>query len=310
MEFRSMDGEPESEQPAASLYYLRTFQRVATERSFTRAGRALSLSQPAVSAQIRALERYYQGPLFETRHRRVYLTAEGEALFAYTERVFNLLDEASRDVAATRRAKRGSLRLGASTTLGVYLLPVALGGYTVTHPEIEIDIAIGTSTDVIGWVRAEKVPFGLVEAPLTHRDLDVHAVGQDEMVLIAAPNHPLARRDIVEPQQLADMPILRREPGSATQALVDTALERVGVRPPTLMNLGNTEALKQAVLAHVGLAWVPRVSVLRELRTGELARVPVRGVTIRRTYSVLQLHGTRLAPIAEQFLALLQQAAD
>jgi DNA-binding transcriptional LysR family regulator len=295
------------EQPAPSLYYLRTFHIVATERSFTGAGRALNLSQPAVSAHVRTLERYYRGRLFETRHRRVHLTAAGEALFVYTQRVFSLLDEAGVEVSATLRGKRGVLRLGASTTLGVYLLPHVLTEFVATHADVEVDIAIGTSADVIGRVLSDDVPFGLVEAPVRHRDLDVQPVGEDEMVLIAAPGHTLTRHGILDVLQLAAVPIVRREAGSGTQALVDAALERAGVSPPTLMHLGSTEALKQAVLARIGVAWVPRVSVLRELGTGELVRVAVSTVSIRRTHSLVRQKGARLAPVAEAFVDLVRK---
>jgi DNA-binding transcriptional LysR family regulator len=306
MSERDADGE----QPAPSLYYLRTFHTVATERSFTGAGRALNLSQPAVSAHIRTLERYYRGSLFETRNRRVHLTAVGEALFVYTRRVFNLLEEASLEVSATLRGKRGALRLGASTTLGVYLLPSVLSDFVATHADVEVDVHIGTSADVIGWVLSDDVPFGLVEAPVNHRDLQVQPVSEDEMVLIAAPGHPLTRHGELDALQLAEVPILRRETGSGTQALVDSALERAGVSPPTLMNLGSTEALKQAVLARIGVAWVPRVCVLRELGTGELVRVTVSAVSIRRTHSLVRWKGSRLAPVAETFVDLVRKAAD
>ena len=236
-------------QPAPSLYYLRTFHAVATERSFTRAGRSLDLSQPAVSAHIRTLERYYQGKLFETRQRRVHLTAEGKALFEYTTRVFNLLDEASRSVAATQRAERGLLRLGASPTVGAYLLPSLLGAFKHAHPGVEIAIAIGTSAEIVANVVADGLPLGLVEAPVSHQDLTIDPLGEDEMVLVVPPDHWLARRAEVDARELADVPLLRRETGSGTRALVDTALQRAGVSPPTLMELGSPEALKQAVLA-------------------------------------------------------------
>src|SRR5262245_25387053 len=112
-----------------TLYYLHTFHVVASERSFTRAARALDLSQPAVSAHIRALEHYYNARLFEVRQRRTHLTAAGEALFAYTVRVFHLLEEASQVLQATRIGQRGLVRFGASTTLGNYLLPIVVGSF-------------------------------------------------------------------------------------------------------------------------------------------------------------------------------------
>jgi DNA-binding transcriptional LysR family regulator len=309
MENEAKPGDDDARKPPPILYYLRTFHAVASERSFTRAGRTLSLSQPAVSAHIRTLERYYGGPLFLTRQRRVYLTAEGDALFGYTERVFNLLDEANRAVAAAQRGQRGLLRLGASTTIGVYLLPQLLRQYTAEYPGVEVDVEIGTSAEIIARVLAEDVPFGIVEAPITHRSLDVEAIGQDVMVLIAPRNHPLAECGSVNARQLADVPLLRREAGSATQALVDAALERSDINPPTCMLLGSAEALKQAVLSGLGLAWVPHVTVVRELRLGELAAVPVMDLSIGRQRSLVMLHGARLSSAAKAFLELVRHAA-
>ena len=256
------------------------------------------------------LERYYRTPLFEIRHSCLHLTAVGTALCAYTKRVFNLLEEPGLEVWATLRGKRGVLRLGASTTLGVYLLPSALCEFVASHAEVEVDIAIGTSAEVIGWVRSDDVPFGLVEAPISCRDLDVQSVGEDEMVLIDAPGHALTRHGVLEASELAAVPILRPEAGSDTQAMADAALERAGVSPPTLMQLASTEALKRAVRARIGVAWVPRASVLRELCTGELVRVAVPALSIRRTHSLVQWKGARLAPVAEAFVDLLRKGAD
>jgi DNA-binding transcriptional LysR family regulator len=297
------------EQAPPSLYYLRTFHAVATQRSFTRAGRALDLSQPAVSAHVRALERYFGARLFEMRQRRVHLTAAGQALFTYTQRVFNLLDEAGRAVVATQRAERGLLRLGASPTIGVYLLPAMLAEFHAEHPEVQIDVFIGPTAEVIARVVADHLPLGLVEAPVSHRDLLVDRVGEDELVLVAPKNHPLARLRQVEPHELADVPLLRREAGSGTRALVDAALLRAGVNPPTLMELGSPEALKQAVLAGVGLAWLPRLNVARELATDQLAQVAVVDLSVRRVLSAVRRHDRDPLPVTHACLDLLRASA-
>src|SRR5581483_549336 len=266
-----------------SLYYLRTFHVVAAQRSFTRAARELNLSQPAVSAHIRSLEHYYRAPLFQVRHRRVYLTAEGEALFAYTERVFNLLREAEWAVAATQTVERGQLAVAASATIGVYLLPPVLKRYAESHPGVQVELAIGTSGEVVARVLAEEVPLGFVEAPVTEAGLDVRAIGADEMVLIAPPAHPWAQASSVALSDLHGAPVLRREATSGTQALVDLLLEQAGVTMRTAMVLGDTEALKQAVLAGAGVAWVPRLTVTRELAARDLVAVPVAGIALQRT---------------------------
>jgi DNA-binding transcriptional LysR family regulator len=290
------------------LYYLHTFVTVARERSFTRAGHHLNLSQPAVSAHIRALEGYYGAKLFETRQRRTCLTPAGEALLAYTDRVFHLLDEADQVVDATRAGQSGVLRFGASTTLGNYLLPRVLGGYARAHPAVSLETVVGTSADVLGWVKAERAQFGFVEAPLHDAQLESEAVGKDELILAASASHRLARTGPLPPASLARVPILRREPTSGTQQLVDSELTQRGASSPTQMVLGSTEALKQAVVAGVGVAWLPQLAVARELSSGELKRVAVEGLTISRTLSLIRLRGAQLSAAALGLVAEVRAA--
>jgi LysR family transcriptional regulator, transcriptional activator of the cysJI operon len=290
------------------LYYLHTFATVARERSFTRAGHQLNLSQPAVSAHIRALEAYYSAKLFETRQRRTCLTSAGEALLAYTDRVFHLLDEADQLLDATRAGRAGLLRFGASTTLGNYLLPRVLGGYARAHPAVSLETVIGTSADVLGWVKAERAQFGFVEAPLQDSEMEIEAIGQDELILVAAANHRLTRTRQLLPASLARFPIMRREATSGTQQLVDGELVRSGANSPTALVLGSTEALKQAVLEGVGVAWLPRLALLRELASGELKRVTVKGLSIPRRLSLIHLRGARLSAAAEALVADVRRA--
>jgi DNA-binding transcriptional LysR family regulator len=290
------------------LYYLHTFHTVARERSFTRAGRTLNLSQPAVSAHIRALEQHYGEKLFEVRQRRTHLTPAGEALLAYTTRVFHLVDEASDVVEATRFGQRALLRFGASTTLGNYLLPVVLGAYARARRGVGLAAAIGTSGDVLEWVKTDRVQFGFVEAPLQDGDVAVEAIGQDELVLVAAHGHRLARVASVAAASLAQYPILRREATSGTQQLVDTELTRAGANSPTLMVLGSTEALKQAVLEGIGMAWLPRLAVMHELAGGGLSRISVDGLQICRTLSVIRLRGAHLSAAAEALVEDVRRA--
>lgn len=294
---------------APSLYYLRTFHAVAAERSFTRAGQRLNLAQPTVSAQIRALERHYGGRLFDVRQRRVHLTAEGEALLPYAERVFGLLREADDAVAATRGLERGRLSLAASTTIGNYLLPPLLARFTADHPKLRVDVAIGTTAEVVARVAADDVPFGLTEAPVAHPALEVRSFGEDEMVLIVPPDHPWARRGVTDLDELRGAPLLRREAGSATQALVDSALERAGTTMGVAAELGSNEALKEAVLGGLGVAWVPRLAVARELASEDLAAVSVPGLGVRRTLSVVRPAGRTLPPAGRAFIAHLQGPA-
>jgi DNA-binding transcriptional LysR family regulator len=292
-----------------ALYYLRTFHVAASEGSFTRAARLLALSQPSVSAHIRALERYYRAPLFEVRRRRVHLTAEGQALLALTQRIFNLVEETDRAIAATQGVERGYLALEASPTIGVYLLPPSLSRYRRTYPGVTVELTIGPTEHVAASVLADRVPLGLVEAPVAHADLHVEPFGHDDMVLIAPRDHPWAAAGAVEPKALQGLPLLRREAGSAIRATVDAMLHDAGLAAETDMVLGSTEALKQAVVAGAGLAWVPRAAAAREIAAGEVAVVRVRGVDARRTLSLIWVRQQRLPPAAAAFLDLLRQDA-
>jgi DNA-binding transcriptional LysR family regulator len=294
--------------PASALYFLRTFRTVAALRSYTRAAQALNLGQPAVSAQIRALERHYGARLFQVRQRRVYLTAAGEALLAYADRAFNLLRDAPMAVKAAQLGSWGRLTLGASGTIGIYLLPRVLRSFISMHHAVDVEVSIGTSAEIVAQVIAERVPLGLVEAPVNHPTLDVHPVGQDELVLVAPPAHRLADARAVAPDDLRTVPLLRREAGSGTQAVIDAALWQVGVVMPTAMVLGSTEALKQAALAGIAAAWLPRSTVARELATGELKLVPVEGMRIERTLSMIALRGLALPAVSTALLELLEQS--
>lgn len=303
---------PAPDDPAAALpvlYYLRTFYAVARERSFTRGGRRLHLSQPAVSAQIRALERHYGGPLFEVRHRRVELTAEGEALLPYAERVLGLLREAEEVVGATRDLRRGRLVVAASSTIGNYLLPPVLAAFAARHPGIRVEVLVGTTAEVADHVAAERVPFGLVEAPVEREDVAARPFGGDDIVLIAHPADPWARRGRIERDELARLTLLLREPGSRTRALIERAAEGIGLALRPGLVLGSTEALKEAVRAGLGVAWVPRVTAAHEIAAGDLAVVEVPGLAIQRAHAVLTPPGRAPSGAAAAFLEILLSRA-
>jgi DNA-binding transcriptional LysR family regulator len=292
----------------ASLYHLQTFHAVATERSFARAAERLGLSEAAVCGHIRALERHYGTPLLATRHRRVYLTAEGAALYEDAERVLSLLPDAEEPVAAPPEPACGALTLGASSTIANHLLPPVLGCFARAHPEVRVNVAVGTSTQTIARVREGEVPFGLVAVPVSDPALEIRPFATDEMVLAVLPEHPWAGETALRLDVLQGAPFLRREGGSGTRALVDARLAAVGVTVATAMELGSTEALKQAVLADVGVAWVPRLAILRELAAGALVAVPVPGLDLQRALSVIVPRGAAPAPLAEELLRLVRLA--
>jgi DNA-binding transcriptional LysR family regulator len=291
-----------------SLYHLQTFHVVAIERSFARAAERLDLPETVVSGHLQALERHYGTSLVAVRHRRVYLTNEGAALYEYAERVFGVLEAAKGIAAATPMRADEHLVLGASSTIAHHLLPPVLSRFTRAHPGTRVTVSIGTSAQTIAQVLAGAVPFGLVAVPVAEPDLDAQSFATDEVVLVTLPEHPWADEAALRLDVLDGAPFIRREPGSATRALVDSRLAGVGVSVATAVELGSTEALKQAVLADVGVAWIPRLAVLRELAVGILVAVPVPGVDLHRPISLVTRRGASLSPVDDDLLRLLYVA--
>lgn len=292
-----------------NLGLLRTFHLVAELRSFTRAGQALHLSQPAVSAHIRTLERSLHTPLFVIRHRRVFLTAEAEALLEFTRRVFHLLREAEHAVNAVRGLERGRLVLAASHTVAEYLLPPILKAFASRHPGIDVEVTVGTTSLAAERVLSEHASLALVEAPFSHDDLEAQPFAEDEVVLVAPASHPWASRGVLSPHDLQGAALLRREAGSGTGAQVDAALLQAGVQIRTAMVLGSAAALKQAVLAGLGAAWIPRLVVTGDVTAGDLVIVAVKGVAVRRTLWRLVPRALPLSAAARAFCELLGRRA-
>lgn len=261
------------------LESLRVFQLVAATRSFTEAARRAALTRPAVSQHVRRLEQLFGTRLVSRTTRRVELTEAGRVLLAHAERVLEEVALLERSMGELTQRRISPIRVGASTLPGEYLLPRVLRAFRDRFPEAEVQVRIADSREVLRWVRAGQVELGFVGQTVAVPGVVVEPVVQDELVLLLPPG--LQVPDPVEPGSLTEIPLVLREPGSATRATVLAALERAGVPPERLRvagQLGSPEAVKAAVRAGVGAAFVSRFW----LRPGEGPVVRVRGLALRR----------------------------
>lgn len=288
-----------------TLYYLRTFYVVAAERSFTRAARQLGISQPAVSAHIRALERHYGTALFEVRHRRVYLTPAGETLREHSERIFNLVYAAGRAVNAVARLESGYVTVAASHSIATYVLPRRLASFATRFPGMRVTVLAGTSAATAAHVLAERAPVGFVEAPVSHPRLDVEPFADDELVLVVPPDHPWAAMSTVAPEDVRGTVLLQREADAGARALVEAALTRAGIATTVHMEFSSPEALKQAIMAGLGVGWVPQIAIEREVEAGLLCPVLVTGVRIQRHFFCVSPLDTTAHPAVQAVIDLL-----
>jgi DNA-binding transcriptional LysR family regulator len=287
-------------------HQLRVFLAVARHQSFTRAAEALYLTQSAVSQQIVALEREHGVLLFDRLPRRVELTDAGAALLPYAERVGQLLEDATNALDEVRGVARGRLRVGASPTPATYLLPPLLGEFAREHPGLEVVLDVEISARIAQRVAAGEVALGVVEGLAEGAAVAASALVEDELVLVTPPAF-VAEGETVSLQELLQLRYLAREPTALTRLLVDSRLRALGVEWTPAMELGNIEAIKRAVAAGLGAAFLSRVAVADEAAVGSVRIWTVAGLALRRPWYLVQRHATRPGPAAGSFAAFLRK---
>ena len=273
-----------------NLHHLAIFHAIAETGSISACAARLHISQPAISRQLKEFERRMSVVLFERLPRGMRLTQPGEVLHGYSARLFEIARTAEAAVRELSDARQGHVSIGASNTVGTYILPSLLARFRRSHPTIGISMFVGNTEQVSQGVHDLRFMLGFIE---------------DEIVPVAAADHPLSGKKRLSPADLAGQSLLMREPGSGTRELVETRLQRHGVHPGYIVEFGSTEAIKQAAIHGGGVAWLPRVCMPRELAAGELVRLPVKPLTIRRPLSVIRRSDGYTAPATEAFLKVL-----
>jgi DNA-binding transcriptional LysR family regulator len=264
---------------------LETFRVVATLGKISVAARALFLSQPAVTAQVRQLEDQCGAPLFVRTPRGMTLNERGRVLFAHAQRLREMLDEASAAVSAEPSAAALELTLAASTTVASYVLPALLVGFARSRPGLSVRLDVGNTEEVLERVKAGRAPLGLVEGHARAAGIRLRAFLADELVATVGQVEKLRVRRLAD---LEKVPLVWREPGSGTRAVTERALRKAGSTRRWRrgdLQLASTEAIKTAVALGAGLGFLSRVSMRKELASGTLRTVAIPGLRIPRAFS-------------------------
>jgi DNA-binding transcriptional LysR family regulator len=278
---------------------LQLFRVVAETLHFRRAAERLRLSQSAVSQQIAALERELGVALFERIGRLVFLTPAGEALAQEAPRALASLARAEEAVRQIGRVDGGVLRVGASTTPGIYLLPEILKRFHAAFPRVTLRFRIANSAAIQSALRANELDVGVVGEPADGDELFARRLGPDRVLSVAAPSL-VGRTRRLAPADLRVWPLLDREPGSATRKAVEQALATVGVRLTPAFELPSPEALLRAASAGLGVAFLSAFAVESEIAAGRLVRLEVTGVEVVREIFAAHHRDKRVTqPMAE-----------
>jgi DNA-binding transcriptional LysR family regulator len=294
-------------------FRIRVFRAVAQHLNFSRAAEELLLTQLAVTQQIKALEDMFGVPLFDRGGGHIALTAGGKALLPYAEKMKELSDEAVVSVAGAFGQQAGELALGASQTIGQYLLPRFIAGFRQTNPKVRVTACSGNTDEMLEALLARKIHLALIEGPEQRKDLHIEPFMEDHMILVVPANHGWANHE-VDVEDLKSEPLLMREFGSGSRRVVEQALSNVGAKTKDLtisMELDSTEGLLSAVEAGLGITFVSRLAVRNQLSLGTLKVARVRGLTLSRRFSMAYAAGPEPTGVCGTFRRfLLSQATE
>jgi DNA-binding transcriptional LysR family regulator len=288
------------------LNQLRGFVTVARLGSFTRAAEALFLSQPAMSLQVKALEKALGEPLFERRGRTLLLTPAGRVLLERAEKILDLVKQVGAEVQALKGLEGGRLVIGTSDSNCLYVLPDLVQLFRSHFPKVELHLTNSQSSRVAELVATGQVDFGLVTLPVMDARIESRPLFRRDDVLICAPEHPLHARSSVTLQELGEYPLLLLDQSSRSRNALDQVLADAGVIPKSVMELGSIEVIKRYVEIDLGISIVPDFTVKAEVQSGRLCTVPVDHLP-DSLVGVIQRCNGYLSPAAQTFLGLLEQ---
>jgi len=292
-----------------TLRQLRTFAEVARRQSFTAAAKALHLTQPAVSMQVRLLEDAAGLPLVEQLGRRIHLTDAGRELLRYAAGISDLLREAEDAMKALQGVGGGELSLAVTST-AKYFAPRLLAEFRRSHPEARLRLAVSNREAVVRELTENTVDLAVMGRPPRGLDTEAAPFAKHPIGIIAAPDHPLAGRKRLPLERLAGETFIIRERGSGTRAAMEHVFAERGFKAGETLEMSSNETIKQAVMAGMGIAFLSMHTIGLELRAGRLALLAVSGLPVMREWYVIHRRGKRLSPAAQAFKSfLLEQGA-
>ena len=275
-------------------FRLQVFNTVAKRLNFTKAAEELFITQPAVTKHIQEIENYFKLKLFERNGTKIKLTPAGETLLHHTDQLFAVYSNLEFELNTFTQQQKGKLRIGASTTVAQYVLPPVLAAFHKKFKDIKITLTTNNTEKIEEALQNKNIDLGIIEGQSKNNLFKYTEFVKDELVLVANINHPLAKKDMIKPEELLKIPLLLREPGSGTLEVIAHALKPLGIKISQLQNemqLGSTESMKLYLLNSDAMAFLSIHSILKELQHKECCIIDVKGLNIERHFYFIQQHG-------------------
>ena len=288
---------------------LKVFCTVAETKSFSKTSQIIHLTQPAVSLQIQALEELYETKLFDRSSSSINLTPAGEVLYSYSKNILAQYAELEKEIGKITGLIKGTITIGASTTIGNYILPSVVFNFKKAHPKIKISILIRNTNRVLDLLTSGVVDFGLVEGETTRSKIKVEPLLTDELVFIVPAMHPLAKKKSISILEIMKEPFIIREEGSGTRRIIEKYLISHGIKISDLhivLVLGGTESIKDAVERGMGISIISRWAARKEVQFGTLKYITAKEDRILRDFSLVMTKNAVFSHAVDEFLSYLK----
>lgn len=289
-----------------TLRHLHIFLCVCDEASMTAAAHKLHIAQPSISQAIAELETYYNVKLFERLGRRLFITAAGQKLQNYARHIINLNREA--EEAMREISDCGLVRIGASVTVGTYVLSNLLLTFTEENPKVKINSYVNNTKVIEDMLLLDQIDIGLVEGQIHSQSLLTKPFMQDELVLVCAPSHSFAYQGVITPEELNNREFIVREEGSGTRELFESVMAARGIAWRIAGVYNNAETIKNAVASGLAIAIMSRMSVQKEIDKHDLTVCKIDGLNFPRQFVLVYHKNKYLSPALQTFIRLCETA--
>ncbi|CAH0346039.1 LysR family transcriptional regulator [Bacillus sp. CECT 9360] len=269
------------------MYYdaLKTFVTLAEVKNFTKTAEILLMSQPSVSLHIKNLEKEFQTQLFVRSPKILKITPTGEILYDRAKQMITIYEQTRQDILEHHNSIKGELKIGASFTIGEYILPSLLYDLQKDYPELELQVVIGNTEEIVQAVRLFQVDIGLIEGQTNEKELSVHAFMEDELFIVSSNNHELACKDEVTIADLQNQAWVTREVGSGTREYLNHVIRSNGLKVKSFLTISSNQGIKETIINGMGLSLLSRSVIERDIQHGNLSIIPLKNQSFNRTLS-------------------------
>ncbi|AIF49962.1 LysR family transcriptional regulator [Pelosinus sp. UFO1] len=285
-----------------TLRHLLVFLHVCDEGNMTAAAEKLYIAQPSVSQAISELEKHYNVKLFERLGRKLYITMAGQKLLTYARHIVNLNNEVEE---VMRNSNENSvLRVGASVTVGTYVLHEVIKKFTKCNPGAKVISTVNNTTVIEGMLQIDQLDIGLVEGRVQAQGILQTPFMTDELVLVSSTVHPFAKKEKINPSDLEAMEFIVRETGSGTRELFESVMVDKGIHWQISGVYNNAETIKNAVKVGLGVSVMSRMAIQKEVERKELAIIEIEGMYFKRHFNLVYHKNKYISPVLSKFIHL------